>query len=414
VRTFVAVILAAAVVRGCVLIVLSANLQADPDMYRSLAENLRNEGVYGRTFETRAGPRVAATAYRPPLYPLVLSVFVVDRSLHATAVAAFHFATGLATVAVVYAIAVKWRAPAPWLAAVLTACDPMLLNQSSLVMTETLATFLAACALLAMTYLCHRRSVAAALMCGACLGLACLCRPVFLPWAAVCVLLVCLLHGAWPQRLRCALAMAVAATLVVAPWPIRCAVVVGRPVIATTHGGYTLLLGNNPGFYRYIAGHPLRGGVWDARELNFPPSHPYTSSGRFDRTGKFEFREDAAATRQARANIARQPVMAVYACVVRVARLWRPVPYQTSRTESWRRTLARYAAGAWCCLLFVAAATGVYRHGRQCLRGPFLCALCMCIVFTAVHAIYWSNIRMRAPLMPAVCIAASLAAGRRR
>jgi hypothetical protein len=36
----------------------------------------------------------------------------------------------------------------------------------------------------------------------------------------------------------------------------------------------------------------------------------------------------------------------------------------------------------------------------------------LALVFTAVHTFYWTNIRMRAPLMPAVAIAAAAGAAR--
>jgi hypothetical protein len=38
---------------------------------------------------------------------------------------------------------------------------------------------------------------------------------------------------------------------------------------------------------------------------------------------------------------------------------------------------------------------------------PWLFGVQLCFVFTAVHAIYWSDMRMRAPLMPFVCLAAA-------
>ena len=33
--------------------------------------------------------------------------------------------------------------------------------------------------------------------------------------------------------------------------------------------------------------------------------------------------------------------------------------------------------------------------------------LLLCFTFTAVHALYWSNMRMRAPLMPFICLMAA-------
>jgi len=41
--------------------------------------------------------------------------------------------------------------------------------------------------------------------------------------------------------------------------------------------------------------------------------------------------------------------------------------------------------------------------------GTWLWGLLLAGSFTAVHAVYWSNIRMRAPLMPLVALAATAA-----
>ena len=54
-----------------------------------------------------------------------------------------------------------------------------------------------------------------------------------------------------------------AAVCGLAPWAIRNQIVVGRPIVSTTHGGYTLLLGNNPSFYDHLRTAP-RGTVWSA------------------------------------------------------------------------------------------------------------------------------------------------------
>ncbi len=44
--------------------------------------------------------------------------------------------------------------------------------------------------------------------------------------------------------------------LTIAPWPIRNQVRFGRPIVTTTHGGYTLLLSNNPVYYSEVVLEP--------------------------------------------------------------------------------------------------------------------------------------------------------------
>ena len=52
----------------------------------------------------------------------------------------------------------------------------------------------------------------------------------------------------------------------VAPWVVRNALVMGRPLLTTTHGGYTLLLANNPVFYDDVARRPWAA-VWEQDRL---------------------------------------------------------------------------------------------------------------------------------------------------
>ena len=47
-------------------------------------------------------------------------------------------------------------------------------------------------------------------------------------------------------------AFALGVLLVLSPWAIRNQLQFGRPIVTTTHGGYTLLLANNPEFYDWL------------------------------------------------------------------------------------------------------------------------------------------------------------------
>ena len=131
--------------------VMNRSLDADPDGYAALAENLREHGVFGEG-ET-------PTAFRPPLYPALLRVVYAltpsspDRSdsppfyllTRRNATAFLHWVLGLLTVAIVYRLALILNFSRRWAfaAGLLVAVDPILLAQSRAVMTETLAAFLA-------------------------------------------------------------------------------------------------------------------------------------------------------------------------------------------------------------------------------------------------------------------------------
>src|SRR5690606_35279243 len=54
--------------------------------------------------------------------------------------------------------------------------------------------------------------------------------------------------------------------MIVGGWTLRNQRRLGQPIWATTHGGYTLLLGNNPPFYDYVR-HGRFGVAWDAGDF---------------------------------------------------------------------------------------------------------------------------------------------------
>ncbi|MGI9471865.1 MAG: hypothetical protein ACR2NZ_10055, partial [Rubripirellula sp.] len=122
----------------------------DPDAYRAIAETIGNTGVYGLTGESGT---TIATAYRPPLYPWVLSWLLDDGQLTNQAVAMLHALLGAIAAWFTFLAAVSMfdvrgqgsvpvsrrRLVGAATAAILVAVDPILLRQSTLLMTETMA-----------------------------------------------------------------------------------------------------------------------------------------------------------------------------------------------------------------------------------------------------------------------------------
>lgn len=183
------------------------------------------------------------------------------------------------------------------------------------------------------------------------------------------------------------------------PWIVRNQSVFGRPVVATTHGGYTLLLGNNEGFYEHLRRSPA-GAVWDSAELDAEVNR-IKSDLDHDEIAVDHWAYDRAKTviREDRSTF-------FYACAVRVGRLWRPLPHRLSETESAKRRAVRYAIGIWYAAAFAAAIAATCRLGLGLARQPWIWGLLLCLAFTALHTFYWSNLRMRAPLMPVVYLVA--------
>src|SRR5690349_7891319 len=96
-----AVLLMAALARAAVLAPALVHEPGDPDNYLPLARSL----VEGRGFTIKGHP----TAYRPPLYPLLLAPVVgVFGPRWPWGLAALHLALGVGTVALVALAAERW------------------------------------------------------------------------------------------------------------------------------------------------------------------------------------------------------------------------------------------------------------------------------------------------------------------
>jgi hypothetical protein len=431
----------AAVARAAALVALSDALDRDPDGYRALADALVNQGVLGESRRNAEADRPSAdrlsadrttaradalprpSAFRPPLYPLLLVPCVAWGQHVGCCIGLLQLSCGLATVWFAWRLARRWQLslPSRAVAAALVAIDPILLFQTSQVMTEILAALLAAAALLAVTRAGQDRRARSAALAGSLAAVAVLCRPTFLIWL-VLVGPALALGGGWPSaetppggrswfaRLRlCSAdlgpfaAYCAAAALVLSPWVVRNAIVFGRPIVTTTHGGYTLLLGNNHLYYEHLRRRPWHE-AWQPEQLQAELRAAESADGATD-----ELARDRVAYRLAGEAIAREPGMFLVACLMRCTRLWGVLPLRVSEDESPSRCLARWMVAGGYAFELVLAGVGLCRIGRQALRPPWLWGLLLAGSFTAVHAFYWTDLRMRAPLVPVVALAAGVA-----
>ena len=387
-----------------------SHLSADPDAYRLIAENLVQRGVFSRS-PGHSPP--TPTAFRPPLYPLVLAATAWQGEVTPVGVAVLHVVLGSLTVVGVLILGQRWGLGRwSWLAAGLVAADPILLHQAGEVMTETLATFLCVLGLLALTQWSFRATYIRATLVGVALGLAILCRPTFLIWATLCGLYMLATQRSW-KGLGQAMACGATVVAILLPWGMRNYSVFGHPIITTTHGGYTLLLANNRSFYEHLRTEPW-GSVWDAHDL-VPIMRPDTSLPSVPSLCEHpEVDSDRGLYALARQTIRQQPQMFLYASLVRVGYLWSPFAHRLDAEEP---TLVRWTRGmvaVWYICVFVLAAVGLGRLGSSAVRVPWVWGGLLVLALTLVHAVYWTNMRMRAPLMPIVDLAAAAAVCRTR
>lgn len=341
-----AILAVALLIRGGVGYLQYENFSQDPDSYRRLADNILR--IHSFTLDDPAEP----TAFRPPLYPLLLAITSISRQVLPQEVLLLHVGLGVITVGLTFFWATqmglgKWRS----LAGLLVAIDPILLNQSTLVMTETLATCLAILSLVAVSSLTSKNlasdsprdsrdaTISAVNIAGA-VGLAIFCRPTFLVWAALLPVAIWFCCRGCKLRLSSVLAYGLMLTFLLAPWVFRNVLVFEAPVLGTTHGGHTLLWGNNEAYYEY-----LRSGsspVWDNSEFHQRFNRRNPNLG----TSASELARDRAAYREAIDTMKQNPDMAAYSALVRFTMFWRLLPNALSEDESGKRTITRYAIGA--------------------------------------------------------------------
>jgi hypothetical protein len=192
----------------------------------------------------------------------------------------------------------------------------------------------------------------------------------------------------------------------------------------TTHGGYTLLLANNPSFYQQEVEQPW-GTIWRGAPFD------EWSAGLLQELEREQILGEVAIDRwqqaQAREFIRQNPGRFARACLHRLRMFWNVVPGSPSGEPL--PGLVRIGLGAGYSLWWLLAVLGcwrVIRRGQltsserqasgedaEALAASWWPTILLILAFAAIHAVYWSNIRLRAPIIPAVALLAGAAAGKR-
>jgi hypothetical protein len=366
----------------------------DPDLYLPLARSLADG--HGLTFG--AGP----TAYRPPLYPLLLvaGIWLEGPEPRAWALG-LNVVLGGLTVALAGLAAWRWNYPrrAILAAMILVAFDPVLVSQGRAVMTETLAAGLVAGTLAAIGRTAPPRWAFLAGLVG---GLGALCRPSLLPGVALMGLLVAVgAPGTLRPRMGKATVMAAGVGLVLLPWGVRNWLCFGEPVVSTTHGGYTFALANNEVYYAEVLHGPANA-VWSGpnqrewfKEINQRCAGPTEPA-----SDRLYYAEGWRVARE-------RPGDFVRASVARLGRFWAVAPAAGVYGEGVRALTFLWTVPFWGLV--------VWSIARGPGRGwPAGLALAAVVGLAVVHAVYWTDMRMRAPIVPALALVAAAGLGRNR
>ena len=393
-------LLLALMLRGYVIATHADELTRDRDAYLGMARCLAE----GRGLVDPG--HLTPTAFRPPVYPIQVGLTMLFLPA-AAAVAVGNLVWGAITVWATWqaGISLNLGERRSLLAALLVAVDPMLLQYSAQPMTEVTCAGLVSL----LVYWIARRDYSEAVrqICiGILFGLLVLCRPTFWPFAV-------LIAVVWILRTFFAKASTTAALpwrvigstlLVLAPWVIRNQVVMGTPILMTTHGGYTLLLANNPEFYSEVVDRGW-GSEWSKAGFDQWTKELLASLSEELGPDSTEMDRDRWQNRRARQFIQNEPDRFTRAVWYRIRSLWSPVPQREAAggTPSRLVTLVGYYYTVILGVFAISLVLQIYQswQARTFLWVPLLA---MVLTIQAVHLVYWTNARMRAPIVPVISL----------
>jgi hypothetical protein len=198
--------------------------------------------------------------------------------------------------------------------------------------------------------------------------------------------------------------------LVVAPWVLRNRAQLGQAILTTTHGGYTLLLAHNARYAQEAVSDPM-GSLWDetdfqdwSRAIEQAALRELAAQGVVPPSPAYEAARDAWMNERAWQFMREQPALLPVTALSLWSRFWSVAPSSSPKIAipwafSWGMTLFYIAT-------YAGMARGAWRvvGDRSWEAWP---AAALIVAFALVHAVYWADMRMRAPLVPAIALLAA-------
>jgi 4-amino-4-deoxy-L-arabinose transferase-like glycosyltransferase len=388
---------------------------SDALAYHLLGDELAHGDGYIRPFDSAILHLSRPTAEYPPLYPAVLAG--VERlgvhGIDAQQLLLGALLGGTSTLLIGLLGRSVGGDAVGLVAAGLAAVHPALLGADALLMTESLFLVLVSAALLATVALHDAADRGApgygrAVLVGALLGLAALCRADALAWIPLVALAVAtLVTGSGRQRGWRAVAVVVAAVVVLAPWTIRNVARFHTPIAVSNNLG-TVVDGANCQLTYY---GPLLGS-WRS---TFVPGAPHRGTECFEgfaiEDPHFDEAKAASTARRdglhyARRHAGRVPLVAA-ARLARTFGVW-PHPSQQvdlavlegrDRHAEWLATVLE-----WVLLPLAAGGVWLRRHDRRVL---LLLVAPVAVALTTI--VTYGNPRFRAGAEPAIIVFAAIA-----
>ncbi|MGD9646955.1 MAG: hypothetical protein AB7U73_14680, partial [Pirellulales bacterium] len=164
----------------------------------------------------------------------------------------------------------------------------------------------------------------------------------------------------------------------------------------------------NPGFYRFVREGEW-GTFWDSRDF-VAEWLAHKRAAAIDN----EIDEDRLARRLAIDTMQADPAGFARATVVRLGRFWSIAPHAAAHGSRLESASIRWSIALWYVAEFALAFVGLAAVATSPKRASWLVGVLLIVALSAVHSVYWSDLRMRAPAMPVVALLAAAGASRLR
>jgi 4-amino-4-deoxy-L-arabinose transferase-like glycosyltransferase len=313
----------------------------------------------------------------------------------------------LATAGLVYALGARVFSPRVGrIAASVCWLYPSLIFYDSLILTETLFTFLLVAFLFVTVTLVQSPRLPWALACGALLGGAALTRSILWPLPLIlCPLLALLIRAPMRVRLAVPCALLIGYAVVVAPWAIRNTRLQGVPTIVDTMGGLNLRMGN----YEYTPDDRM----WDAVGLTGEKSWVYGIGDDLPDPRITEGQKEKWAQRKAIAYMRANPMTTLRRSVIKFADFWGLEREFTAGAQQglysppvWFQVIGSLAIVLGYVAVVMAGAAGIWLAAPKDWRLHVVLLLPIVVIMGA-HTIVFGHSRYHLPLMPVLAVYAS-------
>ena len=399
----------------------------DPDSYLEMANQVLRHHTLAVDHRPTDGS--LPTASRAPLYPLMLALSgLVKGRATLMGVMAVNSLLLVATVVFTWLAGRRLWPHHPWAALVAGAVagvDPIAVHYSQHIAPETLALASAAFIFWRMVELDARSTIRNAILVGVSVGLATLGRPTFLLMVPVLALVALFLGhkqrpaGWWPSiaAFKVSSVLALSAVLVILPWPLRNLIVLGEPIATTSHGGSTLALGNCPEMLEVVNEHGVNVVHVSRKALDrFVASSPVVKAYLLANNDPVppppgtERAADQWLAAQGQQFIRDHPKEFLWLAWARLKLTWSVVPPmkledadQVPQSAPMELPLTIWYAG-----IYTLALAGWWMmRGLSRTRGLWWTGTMLVLVISVFAAVYFGGPRMRAPVMPWLCLLSS-------